>query len=332
MKVLITGGAGFIGSHLAERHLGRGDEVHIIDDLSTGSIANIQHLKNDPGFHYHIDTVTNTLLMAELVDLCDLIYHLAAAVGVRLVVESPVRTIETNIRGTEIVLSLAAKKGKRVLVTSTSEVYGKREQVPFREDDDLVMGPTNKGRWSYACSKAIDEFLALAYWKEKKLPIVIARLFNTVGPRQTGRYGMVVPTFVSQALAGGDITVFGDGRQRRCFVHVKDAVEALAGIAAHPAATGEVYNVGSAHEITILDLAHRIKEMTGSPSRIVCVPYDEAYEEGFEDMLRRVPDISKIGKLLGWQPLASIEDILRGIIESQRHLLAQERPAIAQGE
>jgi UDP-glucose 4-epimerase len=256
--------------------------------------------------------------MAELVDLCDLIYHLAAAVGVRLVVESPVRTIETNIRGTEIVLSLAAKKGKRVLITSTSEVYGKREQVPFREDDDLVMGPTNKGRWSYACSKAIDEFLALAYWKEKKLPIVIARLFNTVGPRQTGRYGMVVPTFVSQALAGRDITVFGDGQQRRCFVDVKDAVEALAGIAAHPAATGEVYNVGSAHEITILALAGRIKEMTGSTSRIVCVPYDEAYEEGFEDMLRRVPDITKVGKLLGWQPRISIDDILQTIINEQR--------------
>jgi UDP-glucose 4-epimerase len=329
MKVLITGGAGFIGSHLAERHLGHGDEVHIIDDLSTGSIANIQHLKNDPRFHYHIDTVTNTLLMAELVDLCDLIYHLAAAVGVRLVVESPVRTIETNIRGTEIVLSLAAKKGKRVLITSTSEVYGKREHVPFREDDDLVMGSTNKGRWSYACSKAIDEFLALAYWKEKKLPIVIARLFNTVGPRQTGRYGMVVPTFVSQALAGQDITVFGDGQQRRCFVDVKDAVEALAGIAAHPAATGEVYNVGSAHEITILALAARIREMTGSASRIVCIPYDEAYEEGFEDMLRRVPDITKVGKLLGWQPRASIDDILQTIINEQRQPDSRRTPAAA---
>jgi UDP-glucose 4-epimerase len=325
MKVLITGGAGFIGSHLAERHLGRGDEVHIIDDLSTGSIANIQHLKSDPKFHYHIDTVTNSLLMAELVDLCDLIYHLAAAVGVRLVVESPVRTIETNIRGTEIVLSLAAKKGKRVLITSTSEVYGKREHVPFREDDDLVLGPTNKGRWSYACSKAIDEFLAVAYWKEKKLPIVIARLFNTVGARQTGRYGMVVPTFVSQALAERDITVFGDGRQRRCFVDVKDAVEALMGIAMHPAATGEVYNVGSAQEITILDLAHRIKEMTGSVSRITCIPYDEAYEEGFEDMLRRIPDISKIGKLLGWQPRAAVDDILQTIIQEQRHLLSQQQ-------
>lgn len=327
MKVLITGGAGFIGSHLAERHLGRGDEVHVIDDLSTGSIANIQHLKSDPRFHYHIDTVTNTVLMAELVDLCDLIYHLAAAVGVRLVVESPVRTIETNIRGTEIVLSLAAKKSKRVLITSTSEVYGKREQVPFREDDDLILGPTNKGRWSYACSKAIDEFLAVAYWKERRLPIVIARLFNTVGPRQTGRYGMVVPNFVSQALTGRDITVFGDGQQRRCFTNVRDAVEALAGLASHPAATGEVYNVGSGHEITMLDLAGRIKEMTKSDSRIVCIPYEQAYEEGFEDMLRRVPDITKVSTLLGWEPRISLDDILRSIIAEQRQLLGQDRPS-----
>ncbi len=327
MKVLITGGAGFIGSHLAERHLGRGDEVHVIDDLSTGSIANIQHLKSDPRFHYHIDTVTNTVLMAELVDLCDLIYHLAAAVGVRLVVESPVRTIETNIRGTEIVLSLAAKKSKRVLITSTSEVYGKREQVPFREDDDLILGPTNKGRWSYACSKAIDEFLAVAYWKERRLPIVIARLFNTVGPRQTGRYGMVVPNFVSQALTGRDITVFGDGQQRRCFTDVRDAVEALAGLASHPAATGEVYNVGSGHEITMLDLAGRIKEMTKSDSRIVCIPYEQAYEEGFEDMLRRVPDITKVSTLLGWEPRISLDDILRSIIAEQRQLLGQDRPS-----
>jgi len=325
MKVLITGGAGFIGSHLAERHLGCGDEVHIVDDLSTGSITNIQHLKDAPGFHYHIDSVTNTGLMAEVIDLCDLIYHLAAAVGVRLVVESPVRTIETNIRGTEIVLSLAAKKRKRVLITSTSEVYGKREHVPFHEDDDLVLGPTNKGRWSYACSKAIDEFLAVAYWKEKKLPIVIARLFNTVGARQTGRYGMVIPNFVSQALTARDITVFGDGQQRRCFADVKDAVEALAGIAAHPAATGEVYNVGSSHEITILALANRIKEMTGSTSRVVCIPYDEAYEEGFEDMLRRVPDIAKVHTLLGWEPRIALDETLRTIIAEQRQLLSQEQ-------
>src|ERR1019366_135298 len=261
MKVLITGGAGFIGSHLAERHLNLGDEVCIVDDLSTGSIANIQHLKIHPEFSYHIDTVTNTQLMAELVDLCDVVYHLAAAVGVRLIVDSPVRTIETNIRGTEIVLSLAESKRKRVLITSTSEVYGKGDRVPFHEDDDLVMGPTSKGRWSYACSKAIDEFLAIAYWKEKKVPTVIARLFNTVGPRQIGRYGMVVPNLVVQALTGRDITVFGDGAQSRCFTHVNDTVDALVGIMAHPDANGEVYNVGSDHEITILDLATRIKRM-----------------------------------------------------------------------
>lgn len=325
MKVLITGGAGFIGSHLAERHLASGDEVQIVDDLSTGSMANIQHLKNEPRFQYCIDTVTNTRLMAELVDVSDLIYHLAAAVGVRLVVESPVRTIETNVRGTEVILSLAAKKAKRVLITSTSEVYGKREQVPFREDDDLVLGPTNKGRWSYACSKAIDEFLALAYWKEKKLPIVIARLFNTVGPRQTGRYGMVVPNFVRQALTGSDITVFGDGQQRRCFTNVNDAVDLLVGIATHPGATGEVFNVGSSQEIRIVDLATRIKEMTNSDSRIVFVPYDEAYEEGFEDMLRRVPDISKVTKLLACEPHISIDETLHSIISHQRDLLSQDR-------
>jgi nucleoside-diphosphate-sugar epimerase len=323
MKVLITGGAGFIGSHLAERHLASGDEVYIVDDLSTGSMENIQHLKSGPRFQYCIDTVTNVRLMSEMVDLSDLIYHLAAAVGVRLVVESPVRTIETNVRGTEVVLSLAAKKSKRVLITSTSEVYGKREQVPFREDDDLVLGPTNKGRWSYACSKAIDEFLAIAYWKEKKLPIVIARLFNTVGPRQTGRYGMVVPNFVRQALSGGDITVFGDGHQSRCFTNVNDAVDMLVGIANHPGATGEVFNVGSSQEITIADLAARIKEMTHSASRIVFVPYDEAYEEGFEDMLRRVPDIGKVSKLLGFEPHISIDETLRAIINHQRHLMSQ---------
>src|SRR5215510_4753019 len=243
MKVLITGGAGFVGSHLAERLLERGDEVHVIDDLSTGSIDNIDHIKNHANFRYHIDTIRNQQLTAELVDRCDIIYHLAAAVGVRLIVESPVNTIETNIRGTDIVLSLAAKKRKRVLITSTSEVYGKRESVPFREDDDLVLGPTNKGRWSYACSKAIDEFLAIAYWKEKRVPTVIVRLFNTVGPRQTGRYGMVIPNFVNQALMGKDITVFGDGSQSRCFTHITDVVGALMKLVARTDAVGEVYNI-----------------------------------------------------------------------------------------
>ena len=328
MKVLITGGAGFIGSHLAERHLALGDEVYIIDDLSTGSIANIQHLKVHPQFTYHIDTIANTRLMAELVDLSDVIYHLAAAVGVRLILDSPVRTIETNIRCTEIVLSLAEIKRKRVLITSSSEVYGKTEQVPFREDDDLVLGATSKARWSYACSKAIDEFLAIAYWKERRVPTVIARLFNTVGPRQTGRYGMVIPNFVAQALTDSDIRVFGDGRQSRCFTHVNDAVDALIAIAAHPQANGQVYNVGGNHEITILELAGKIKEMTGSRSRIVLVPYDTAYEEGFEDMVRRVPDISKVQELTGYAPKVSLEQSLRSIIEDQRIQL-RERGVLA---
>jgi len=318
LKILITGGAGFIGSHLAERHLALGDEVYIIDDLSTGSIGNIQHLKIHPQFSYHIESVNNTHLMAELVDLSDVIYHLAAAVGVRLILDSPVRTIETNIRGTEIVLSLAVTKRKRVLIASSSEVYGKKVQVPFREDDDLVLGATSKARWSYACSKAIDEFLAIAYWKEHRVPTVIARMFNTVGPRQTGRYGMVIPNFVAQALSGSDIRVFGDGTQSRCFTHVTDAVDALVGIAAHPEANGEVYNVGGNHEITILQLAERIKEMTRSKSRIVLVPYSTAYEEGFEDMQRRVPDVGKLNRLIGYEPKISLEDSLQSIIEDQR--------------
>lgn len=318
MRVLITGGAGFIGSHLAERCLDRGDEVYIIDDLSTGAIENIQHIKTHSRLSYFLDSMTNQQLTAELIDLCDIIYHLAAAVGVRLIVESPVKTIETNIRCTETVLALAAKKRKRVLITSTSEVYGKRNQVPFREDDDLVMGPTSKGRWSYACSKAIDEFLALAYWKEKRVPTVIARLFNTVGPRQTGRYGMVIPSFVAQALNGQDITVFGDGSQTRCFTHVSDAVGALTALAEHPQAVGEVYNIGSDREITILELAERVKQLTGSGSRIVRVPYDKAYEEGFEDMMRRLPDLSKIRALIGYAPKLSLDEILESVIQYQR--------------
>jgi UDP-glucose 4-epimerase len=325
LKILITGGAGFIGSHLCERLLERGDEVHIVDDLSTGSVANFQHLKNNPAFHYHIESITNQRLMAELVDLCDTVYHLAAAVGVRLIVDSPVRTMETNIRGTEIVLELAAKKRKRVLLTSTSEVYGKREQIPFHEDDDLVMGPTNKGRWSYACSKAIDEFLAIAYWKEKKVPTVIVRLFNTVGPRQTGRYGMVIPSLVTQALTGENITVFGDGNQSRCFTHVDDAVGAIIKVADHREANGEVFNVGSQQEITILDLARRIKDLTASDSKIVFIPYEEAYEEGFEDMMRRVPDLTRINRLIGYKPKVQLDEILRSVIEDVRSRLEPRR-------
>src|ERR1700761_234101 len=295
MRYLITGGAGFIGSHLAEELLRRGHEVYIVDDLSTGSIDNIRHLKTHDRFHYTIDTCSNQHLMAELVDGCDKIYHLAAAVGVKLIVESPVRTIETNIRLTEIMLGLANKKKRPIFVASTSEVYGKSEQFPFREDGELVMGATTKGRWSYACSKAIDEFLAIAYWKEKKLPTVLARLFNTVGPRQTGQYGMVVPNFVRQALAGEPITVFGDGKQSRCFTHVADVVRACIALMDHEDGYGHVFNIGNNIEISMSDLAKQVREMCASKSEIVYIPYEKAYEQGFEDMPRRVPDLSKIG-------------------------------------
>ena len=317
MRVLITGGAGFIGSHLADAYLERGDEVYIIDDLSTGRIENIQHLKGQPRFHYTIDTVHNHPLTAELVDQCDVVFHLAAAVGVKLIVESPVRTIETNVRGTEVVLSIANKKKKKVLVASTSEVYGLSTDVPFREDGNLVMGATTKGRWSYACSKAIDEFLALAYWREKKLPTVVVRLFNTVGPRQTGQYGMVIPTFVKQALSGRPITVYGDGKQSRCFGYVGDVVGALINLMDRSEAVGNVFNIGSNQEITILKLAERVKELTQSESEIVFVPYDEAYEEGFEDMPRRIPDISKIRGLVGFEPKMDLNGILKTVIDFQ---------------
>lgn len=317
MRVLITGGAGFIGSHLTDAYLERGDEVYIIDDLSTGSIGNIQHVKNHPRFHYTIDSVHNQPVTAELVDQCDVIFHLAAAVGVKLIVESPVRTIETNVRGTEVVLSLANKKKKKVLVASTSEVYGLSSDVPFREDGNLVMGATTKGRWSYACSKAIDEFLALAYWREKKLPTIVVRLFNTVGPRQTGQYGMVIPTFVKQALAGRPITVYGDGKQSRCFGYVGDVVDALVKLMDNDDSVGQVFNIGSNTEISILELAQRVKEITRSDSEIVFVPYDEAYEEGFEDMPRRVPDISKVSDLVGFKPNMSLDGILQRVVDYQ---------------
>lgn len=315
MRVLITGGAGFIGSHLSDVYIERGDEVFCIDDLSTGSIDNIAHLKKHPRYHYTIDSVHNQPVVAELIDQCDVVFHLAAAVGVKLIVESPVRTIETNVRGTEVVLSQANKKKKKVLVASTSEVYGLSNDVPFREDGNLVMGATTKGRWSYACSKAIDEFLALAYWREKKLPTVVVRLFNTVGPRQTGQYGMVIPTFVRQALAGRPITVYGTGEQTRCFGFVKDVVGALVSLMDKDEAVGEVFNIGSNEEVSINQLAEKVRELTGSKSEIVRVPYDEAYEEGFEDMPRRVPDISKVGALTGFKPTVTLEQILHTVIE-----------------
>jgi UDP-glucose 4-epimerase len=321
MTSLITGGAGFIGSHLAEEMLQKGEEVLVIDDLSTGSIENIEHLKEYGNFSYAIDSVQNRPLMAELIDKADVIFHLAAAVGVRLIIDSPVRTIQTNIGGTELVLDLASKKKKKVVLASTSEVYGKASTVPFREEDDLVFGPTVKGRWSYACSKAIDEFLALAYWKEKRVPVVIARLFNTIGPRQTGRYGMVAPNFVVQALTAQPITVFGDGMQSRCFTWVGDTVQALIALARHPAANGEVFNVGNAREMRIIDLARMIKELTLSPSEIVFVPYDQAYEEGFEDMRRRVPSLEKIRNLIGYVPTMEVPQILCSLIEYYRKRL-----------
>ena len=316
MKALITGGAGFLGSHLAEALLARGDTVFLLDNLSTGSIDNIEHLKNAPRFHYAIDSVMNEPVTAELIDRADVVFHLAAAVGVRLIVESPVNTIETNVHGTEMVLKLANKKKKKVLIASTSEVYGKSEDVPFHEDADLVMGGTHKGRWSYACSKAIDEFLALAYWKEKKLPVVVFRLFNTVGPRQTGRYGMVIPNFVKQALLGHPITVFGDGTQSRCFTYVSDVVGVLVRLAEEPKAVGQVFNVGNdREEVTISDLAQRVKARTGSRSELVRVPYDQAYEEGFEDMPRRVPDLSRLRALTGYEPRVHLDEILDRVIE-----------------
>jgi UDP-glucose 4-epimerase len=314
MRALITGGCGFIGSHLADALVAAGDEVYVLDNLSTGSIDNIRHLKGQPRFHYTIESVTNEPVLAELVDQADVVFHLAAAVGVKLIVEAPVHTIETNVNGTEVVLKRANKKKKLVLIASTSEVYGKGTVVPFREDADLVLGPTAKHRWAYACSKAIDEFLALAYWKEKKLPVVIARLFNTVGPRQTGQYGMVIPTFVQQALSGRPITVFGDGTQSRSFTYVGDVVGALLGLVREPRAVGEVFNIGNGREITIGELAEKVKAMTSSASPIVTIPYDQAYEAGFEDMPRRVPDIAKIGALIGYEPRVDLDEILDRVI------------------
>ncbi|RJQ18387.1 MAG: NAD-dependent epimerase/dehydratase family protein [Nitrospiraceae bacterium] len=318
MKALITGGAGFIGSHLAEALLEEGHEVYIIDDLSTGSIDNIDHLKERKGFHYVVDTIMNSPLLAELVDKCDIVYHLAAAVGVMLIVESPVRTIETNVKGTEEVLKHANKKKKKVIIASTSEVYGKSSQKLFREDGDLVMGSTTKGRWSYACSKALDEFLGLAYWKEKGLPVVVLRFFNIVGPRQTGRYGMVIPRFVKQALHNKPITVFGDGKQSRCFAHVKDAVDALIKIGVTEDAVGQVINLGNDSEVSIEELAIKVMKLANSKSEIQYISYDDAYEEGFEDMLRRVPDLSKINKLIGYKSKYDLDDIIKDVIKYYR--------------
>ena len=315
MRVLITGGAGFIGSHLAERCLAEAWQVAILDDLSTGAMDNIDHLKPRHSFSYRIDSVFNEPLVAEMVDQADAIFHLAAAVGVKLIVDSPVHTIETNVHGTEVVLRCAAKKSKLVILASTSEVYGKNDRVPFREDSDLVAGPTSIGRWSYAISKSLDECLAIAYWREKHLPVIVTRLFNTVGPRQTGRYGMVLPVLVHQALRAEPLTVHGDGQQRRCFSYVGDVVEALVRLAQTPKAVGEIVNIGSDHEISINQLAALVKELTGSPSAIQHVSYAQAYGTGFEDMLRRVPCLDKLERLIQFRPATPLENIVRRVID-----------------
>jgi len=313
MKALITGGAGFIGSHLAEYLLSLDHDIAVIDDLSTGRLENVQHLQDNPRFHLAVDSITNEAVMDPLASECDLIYHLAAAVGVELIVRSPVHTIETNIMGTAAVLRVARRYQRKVLLASTSEIYGKSTKLPFAEDDDRVLGPTTRSRWSYSTSKATDEFLALAYHKEYGLPVVIVRLFNTIGPRQTGRYGMVVPRFVGQALAGQPITVYGDGSQTRCFADVRDVVRGLVALAQNPQAEGQTFNLGSTREISMTDLARLVKSLTGSPSEMVYIPYDQAYEAGFEDMQRRVPNVSKVRALTGWQTTIPLEETILAV-------------------
>jgi UDP-glucose 4-epimerase len=319
MRYLVTGGAGFIGSHLCDLLIERGNSVHVLDDLSTGRIENIEQLAHHPSFDCTIASVAERGVVAGLIGRADVVIHLAAAVGVRLVVESPVRAIETNVRCTEVVLAQADIQKKPVMIASTSEVYGKSEALPFREDGDLQMGATSKARWAYACSKAIDEFLAMAYWRERELPVTVVRLFNTVGPRQTGNYGMVVPRLVGQALAGEALSVYGDGRQTRCFCHVADVVRALHGLLEEPQACGNVFNVGSTSEVSILELARRIIALTGSQSEIRMVPYDEAYDVGFEDMHRRVPDTTKVRELIGWSPSRSLEQIIADVAAELRN-------------
>jgi UDP-glucose 4-epimerase len=324
MRALITGGAGFIGSHLAGKLLNSGWEVSVIDDLSTGSMTNIQHLKGEPGFQYVIDSVMNRGLLAELIDDCDIVFHLAAAVGVRLIVESPIRTLRTNVHATELVLEAASKKKKKVLITSTSEVYGKSEDIPFRESGDMVIGPPSCGRWSYACSKALDEFLAIAYSRERQVPVVLVRLFNTVGPRQTGMYGMVLPRFVQQALRNQPITIYGDGTQTRCFGWVGDVVGALVRLAQLPAAENLVFNIGSDEEVSINELAHVVKVVTGSSSPLQYVSYEQAYSKDFEDMPRRVPDLSRIRAAIGYAPTKKLREIVEAVASSVTNSAAQK--------
>ena len=318
MSILVTGGAGFIGSHLCRALLAQGEEVLVIDDLSTGTYDNLTEFEDSKRLRLIVDTVNNTTLVDECVREVSAVYHLASAVGVRLIINQPVRTIESIVGGTESVLKACARYRRPFLLTSTSEVYGKGSKVPFSENDDTVMGATSTRRWSYACAKALDEFLALAHWAESKLPVIVVRLFNTVGPRQTGQYGMVVPNFVKQALSGNPITVYGDGQQSRCFAHVQDIVDALVQLMACPQARGQVINIGNNQEISILGLAERIKELTGSSSPIVKIPYDQAYGEGFDDMRRRVPDLSKVHNLIGYQPKRDLNQIIRDVVESQK--------------
>lgn len=324
MKVLVTGGAGFIGSHLCEALLAADNQVWVIDDLSTGRIGNIRHLEGEDGFRFVSDTIMNKAMLEEAVQWSDQVYHLAAAVGVRLIVEEPIRTIETNIFGTDLVLKMTNRHRKKTFIASTSEVYGKQAQDALQEDDNMVYGPTIKSRWSYACSKAVDEFLALAYYKKSGLPVVIGRLFNTVGPRQTGQYGMVLPTFVRQALAGEPITVYGDGSQARSFCYVSDVVGAMTALMEHPEAAGEIFNIGNDEEVRIRDLAELVKKKTNSVSEVVLVPYDVAYEPGFEDMQRRCPSLKKIQKLIGYEPRVDLDGILDRVISHMREELQKE--------
>ena len=333
MRILITGGAGFIGSHLADSLLREGQQVTVLDDLSTGSRENIAHLLHPGdgrGFAFHQDTIFNSRLVDRLVQECDVVYHLAAAVGVQRIFQAPVEAMETNVAGTELLLRIAARHGRHIVLASTSEVYGKSTQLPFREDGDLVLGPTDRSRWSYACSKAIDEFLALAWHRQSGLPVTIARLFNTVGPRQSGRYGMVLPRFVSQALLGEPITVYGSGEQTRCFTHVDDIVEGLAAIVRHDHTIGQIYNLGSTTEISINRLAQSVIEATGSRSPIVHVPYESAYPPGFEDMPRRLPDISKARSAFGFQARRNLQQTLDDVIADRRRRLqrVERRPTI----
>jgi len=326
-RALITGGAGFIGSHLAEHLVAHGAEVTAVDDLSTGSLANIAHLAERPEFRFVHESVTNETVMDRLVSECDMVYHLAAAVGVDLIIKSPVQTIETNVLGTEAVLRLARRYHKKVLITSTSEVYGKSDNHPYEEDDDRLLGPTTRSRWAYAESKALDEFLALAYHKEYRVPVVITRLFNTVGPRQTGAYGMVIPRLVQQAVEGRPVTVYDDGRQSRCFCNVRDVILALAGLALHPGAEGRIFNVGSEQEVTILELARRIIRLAASESSIEFIPYERAYRSDFEDMRRRVPNIRRIHGLIGWEPRIPLDQTLQEVIaEFQARMKSASSP------